>query len=450
MRLTVLFILMVNVSMVLQGQIADLPEILKETPLQHEKRMNWWHDAKFGMFIHWGVYAIPGKGEWVQWNQQIPVEEYAKYADEFKPDKYDPEQWASLAKAAGMKYMVLTTRHHDGFCLWDSKSSYRNFTIMNTPAKFDAVEKYVKACRKFGLGVGFYYSPLDWRFPGYFFPKLYRSNAEELKVQTYNQVRELLTNYGKIDVLWWDGGGDDWLSFGNEPQGTELKKRDTKWPQDKHFTGKPLWEGNKLNAMVRELQPDIIVNDRANTPGLEWEGDFTTPEGKIGKYNTERDWETCDVLAGSWGWQPDKKPRSLEYIITTMVRVVTGDGNYLLNVGPRADGSIEPDQAERLKEVGQWMEKYGESIYNTRGGPFPNDEWGGFTHKENIIYVHILDMSKMPEMLPAIDRKIRKASCLSGGKVTFSQSQNGLKISVSGQQDGQIDTIIKIELASEK
>ena len=446
MRLTLLFILLAIVSLVLKGQIADVPEILKETPQQHEARMNWWHDAKFGMFIHWGLYSIYGKGEWAQWNQQIPVEEYAKFAGEFKADKYDPEQWALLAKDAGMKYMVLTTRHHDGFCLWNSKSSYRDFTILNSPAKFDAVEKYVKAVRKYDLGVGFYYSPLDWRFPGYFFPNLYRSSAEDMKSQTYNQIRELLTNYGKIDVLWWDGGGDDWLAFGNEPQGTELKKRDTKWPQDKHYSGKPLWEGNKLNAMVRELQPQIIVNDRASSPLLEWEGDFTTPEGKIGKYNTERDWETCDVIAGSWGWQPNKKPKSLDYLITTMVRVVTGDGNYLLNVGPRADGSIEPDQAERLREVGRWLETYGESIYKTRGGPFPNAEWGGFTHKNDIIYLRVLDWSKMPELLPIIEQKINKATCLAGGMVNFSQTKNGLKISVIGQPEGLIDTIIKLEL----
>lgn len=445
-RLLLLIAFLIDLSPVLKSQNPDLPEILKETPQQHASRMSWWHDAKFGMFIHWGVYSVAGRGEWVQWNEQISVEDYAKLAGEFKPVNFDPEQWASLARDAGMKYMVMTTRHHDGFCLWDSKSSYRDFTIMNTPAKFDAVDKYVKACRKYGIGVGFYYSPLDWRFPGYFFPQLYRSSAEEMKTQTYKQVRELLSNYGKIDILWWDGGGDDWLSFGCEPQGTELKKRDTKWPQDKHFAGEPLWDGNKLNAMVRELQPQIIVNDRASSPVVEWEGDFTTPEGKIGKYNTERDWETCDLLAGSWGWQPDRKPKTLEYIITTMVRVVTGDGNYLLNVGPRPDGSIEPDQVERLKEVGQWMEKYGESIYKTRGGPFPNSEWGGFTHKDNVIYIHILDWSKMPEMLPAVSRKIKKASCLTGGKVSFTQTQNGLKIAVIGQSGNQIDTIIKLDL----
>jgi len=437
-----------NLSIV--AQVVNLPEALKETPEQHKKRMEWWHDAKFGMFIHWGLYSKIGKGEWVMWNSQISVEDYAKQAIEFNPDKYDPEQWAALAKEAGMNYMVFTSRHHDGFSLWDSKASYRNFTIMNTPAHIDAVDLYVKAARKYGMGVGLYYSPLDWRFPGYFFPQLYRGSAEEMKQQTYNQVRELLTNYGKIDLLWWDGGGDDWLAFACEPQGTELRKRDTKWPNQKHFTGKPLWEGNKLNAMVRELQPQIIVNDRANSPVVEWEGDFTTPEGKIGKYNTTRDWETCDVIARGWGWQPNQKVKTLEEIITTLVKVVTGDGNYLLNVGPRGDGSIEPEQVSRLKEIGKWMGNYGESIYKTRGGPFPNGEWGGFTQKGNIIYVHVLDWSKMPEYLPVISQKIKKASCLCGGKVNISQTSGGLKISVVGLPEKQIDTIIKLELMAVK
>ncbi len=446
MKRIFLFLLITISILNLKAQVAELPEILKETPKQHKVRMAWWHDAKFGMFIHWGLYSILGRGEWVMWNEQIPVEEYAKHTKEFNPEKYNPEKWAALAKDAGMNYMVLTTRHHDGFSLWDSKASYKDFTIMHTPAKFDAVEKYVKAARKYGLGVGFYYSPLDWRFPGYFFPKMYQSSAEEMKKQTYQQVKELLTNFGKIDILWWDGGGDDWLAFGDEPQGTELKKRDPNWPPEKHYTGKPLWEGNKLNAMVRKLQPKIIVNDRANSPKTEWEGDFTTPEQSIGEFNINRDWETCDCLTNGWGWQPNQKPKSLEIIIKRMVKVVTGDGNYLLNVGPRADGSIEPEQTNRLKEVGRWMAKYGESIYKTRGGPFPNGEWGGFTQKENIIYVHVLDWSKKPEYFPVINQKIIKASCLSGGKVSFSQNFAGTKITVSGQPENLIDTIIRLDL----
>jgi len=447
MRITALLPLLLYFGLILNAQEVELPDILKETPRQHEERMNWWSNAKFGMFIHWGVYSIPGRAEWIMWMDQIPVKEYAKLADEFKPDPDAMEQWASVAREAGMKYMVVTTRHHDGFCNWDSKSSFRDFTIMNTPAKFDAIGKYVEACRSQDLRVGFYYSAADWRFPGFFFPKLYRNSAEEMKKQGYDQVRELLTQYGKIDIMWWDAGSDDWLGHGYEQQGYEIGKRDTVWPNTKHFSGPPLWEGNKLNAMVRELQPDIIINNRAGIPGVEWGGDFYTPEGRVGTFDTERDWETCDILSnGWWGYTEGARPKSLEYVIFTLVNVVTGDGNYLLNVGPGPDGYIEAAYVERLKEVGQWLEKYGESIYNTRGGPHPNGEWGGFTRKDNIVYVHVLDWTKMPEVLPAIDQKIARATCLTGGRVKYKQSKTGLEISVTGQPEDTIDTIIKLEL----
>jgi alpha-L-fucosidase len=420
---------------------------LAETKLEHDKRMQWWHNAKFGMFIHWGLYSVIGKGEWVMWQEQISVEDYAKYANQFKPDKYNPDEWARLASDAGMKYMVMTTRHHDGFSLWDSKTSYGDFTIMNTPAKFDAVEKYVKAARKYNLKVGMYYSPLDWRFPGYFLPRIYRSSAEQMKSQTYNQVQELLTNYGKIDILWWDGGGDDWLSFGNEPQGTELKKRDPDWPPKKHYAAKPLWEGNKLNLLARKLQPQIILNDRANSPGIEWDGDYATFEQKIGGYNTARDWESCDILTrNSWGWQPNEEVKSLETIISNLVKAVTGNGNYLLNVGPKPDGSIEPLQAERLREVGQWLKKYGESIYETDGGPYPNGEWGGFTQKGSVIYMHVLDWSNIPTALP-FDKKIKTLTCLSTGEVKYTLENNRLAISLIVGPSKEIDTIIKIQIA---
>jgi alpha-L-fucosidase len=167
--------------------------------------MQWWRDAKFGMFIHWGVYAVPGRGEWVMWNERIPHREYRKLADQFNPQKFNPRAWAETARAAGMKYMVLTAKHHDGFCLFNSQVS--DFTSAKTAARRDFIGEYVEACREAGLGVGLYYSPLDWRYPGFFFPDLYPESAEEMKQQTYDQVRELLTQYGKIDILWFDGMG---------------------------------------------------------------------------------------------------------------------------------------------------------------------------------------------------------------------------------------------------
>jgi alpha-L-fucosidase len=179
-----------------------------------ESRINWWREARFGMFIHWGLYAIPGRGEWVQWNEQIAVKEYAKLAEQFQPSNFNADAWSELAKSAGMKYVVLTARHHDGFCLFDDGAN--PFTSVNTAARRDFVAEYVKAVRKVGLRVGLYYSPLDWRFPGFFFPDLQRQSAEAMREQYHRQIEELLTNYGKLDVLWFDGGEQDWLNFGGE------------------------------------------------------------------------------------------------------------------------------------------------------------------------------------------------------------------------------------------
>jgi len=175
-------------------------------------RIAWWRDAKFGLFIHWGLYAIPGRGEWVQWNEQIPVDEYAKLASQFTADKFDADAWAATAKAAGMKYTVMVTRHHDGFAMFDDPGS--DFTAMKSAAHRDFVAAYVTAARKAGLRIGLYYSPLDWRFPGYYFPDLYRPSAIQMRDQYHRQLNELASNYGKIDILWFDGGGEGWLGFG--------------------------------------------------------------------------------------------------------------------------------------------------------------------------------------------------------------------------------------------
>ena len=447
MRFRILLPIVLFPWLILQAQDVELPDILIENPQQHEERMSWWNDAKFGALITWGVFSTPGKGEWVMWNEQIPVEEYARLADEFNPDPDAMEQWASVAGEAGMKYLVLTTRFCDGFALWPSQSSWRDFTIRKTPARFDPVEKYVAACRNHDLGVGFYYSPGDWRMPGFWFPGLYYDNAEIMKEQGYGQVKELLTEYGKIDIMWWDVGGDESLAMGHAPHEFEIINRLAKRPPDIKYPGPPLWEENKLNAMVRNLQPDIIINNRNQVPGAEWKGDFKTPECRIGEFNTSNDWETCDIFSdGWWGYTRDAKPKSLEYVISTLVQVVTGGGNYMLGIGPGPDGYIEQEYVERLKEVGLWLERYGESIYETRGGPHPNGEWGGFTHRDNILYVHVLDWSKMPEVLPVIDKKIARATCLTGGKVKYKQSKTGLEISVTGQPEDPIDTIIKLEL----
>ncbi|MGA2062167.1 MAG: alpha-L-fucosidase [Thermoguttaceae bacterium] len=411
-----------------------------ETTEQKETRMAWWHDAKFGMFIHWGIYAIPGRGEWVQWNEQMPVEEYAKLADQFKPAKFDADAWAATAKAAGMRYMVLTTRHHDGFCLFDSKAS--DFTSVKTAARRDFAADYVKAVRKAGLRVGFYYSPLDWRFPGFFFPDLQLKNAEAMREQYHRQMEELLTNYGPLDVLWFDGGEADWLNFGADwLLGAKWQKR----TKDEHYKGRFNWEHDKVYAMIRQRQPQVIINGRADMPE-----DFHSREGDhaLGEFDAEHPWELSTTLAGAWGWQSDASVKSLKDCVQLLVKTAGRDGNLLLNVGPRPDGEIDPPQVQRLREIGQWLEKYGNSIYGTRGGPFLPGDYGVSTHRDKLIYVHILNWPGDKLVLPAITAKIIHASVLTDRAAGFAQTEQGTEISVSPNNRDDIDTVVVLELDS--
>jgi alpha-L-fucosidase len=412
-----------------------------------QKDMQWWRNARFGMFIHWGLYSIPGRGEWLMWNEQIPFREYRKLADQFKPHKFDARAWAACARDAGMKYMVLTTRHHDGFCLYDSHVS--DFTSVKTAAKRDFVAEYVEACREAGLKVGLYYSPLDWRFPGYFFPDLYRESAEAMKQQTYDQVRELLTHYGKIDILWFDGGGDDWLGFGGlefgGAKGHGWHSRDLEWPQKEKFKGTPLWEPAKLYTMIRKLQPKIAMNNRAGSRGVDWAGDFSTPEGKVGEFDTVRAWETCDCLAGAWGYTRDSKMKSFRTCLQRLVNCAVRDGNLLLNVGPTPEGEIEPRQTQRLHDMGRWLAQYGESIYGTRGGPFHPQSWGGTTHRGNRIYVHIMDWPDDEVILPPLHCTIKASRSLTGQGADVKIRKDGIHIRVSEADRQAPNTIILLE-----
>ncbi len=409
-----------------------------------DKDIEWFKDAKFGMFIHWGLYSIVGKGEWVMFNQRIDVDKYAELSKQFDAKKFDADAWANVAEESGMKYMVLVSKHHDGFALWDSKTSKNNFTSINSAAHKDFVADYVTAARKKGLHVGIYYSPLDWRFPGFFFPSMYRASAEELKAQTYGQVKELLTNYGKIDLLWYDGGEDNWLGMG----GLEFGGKTPSWhprDKDKSYKGDFSWEPLKLNSLVRELQPKIVINPRNG-----WLGDFDTREKEDGGIQTERPWERCYTLSkGGWGWIPNAKVRSLDSLLTKFVGVVCKGGNFLLNVGPNAAGEIEPTQIQRLKEMGQWLKVNGESIYGTRSGPIDfDDQWGGTTQKGNCIYVHVLHWPTNNSIaLPYTGNKIIKATYLAAGKkIKYSQSTNSIILESSKELQDSIVTVIKLQL----
>jgi alpha-L-fucosidase len=396
--------------------------------------MQWWRDAKFGMFLHWGVYAIAARGEWVMFVERLDVDEYGKLADRFEPKEFDARAWAKAARDAGMKYMVLTARHHDGFCLFDSKIS--EFTSVKTAAKRDFVAEYCEACREAGLGVGLYYSPMDWRFPGYFFPDMYRKSALAMKEQCWTQVRELMSNYGRIDILWWDGA---WLAHGgigfDTSRGGWYSRKDT------DASGSRFWQSKKLNAMVRELQPKIVINPRSG-----WRGDFDTREGFTGDTQTDRPWEQCDCLAGGWGFQPGVPMRSLRNCVQLLAAVAVRDGNLLLNVGPTAEGAIEPRQVRRLAEVGEWLGRYGEAIYGTRGGPFAAGPWGGSTYRGNTIYLHILDWPEDTLTLPALERKIVASRSLTGQTVTVRQMDEVIEVAVPPTDREAIDTIIALKL----
>jgi len=436
MRPAVLFSCMFLIALGLPAQWAPLV-----ADADAASRIAWWRDARFGMFIHWGVYSIPGRGEWVQWAEQIPVDQYAKLADQFHPEHFDADAWASVAKAGGMKYMVLTARHHDGFALFDDPGS--SFTAMKSAAHRDFVADYVKAVRKAGLGVGLYYSPLDWRFPGFYFPGIYQANAMELREQYNRQIGELASHYGKLDILWFDGGGNEWLGFGGVHfTGSGWESR----PKDKPYSGSFDWQDVKTVGHLRQLQPRIILNDRTDAPA-----DFRSREGDgaMGDFDNQQPWELCTTITeGAWGYQPSAKVKPLAQLLHLLVGAVGRDGNMLLNVGPRADGVIDPPQAERLAEMGQWLSQYGESIYGTRGGPWLPGPYGVSTHNGKMVYVHVLQAPKDSSLvLPALPVRVLRAAVLHGADVAFEQTALTLTLKLPQGSTDAIDTVVKLELA---
>ena len=318
------------------------------TYINDEKRKNklkWFNDARFGMFIHWGLDCIRGTGEWAVFRESIPSSEFSKYADSFNPQYFDPREWARAAKRAGMKYMVLTTKHHSGFCLFDS--AHTDYTSVKTAAKRDFVREYVEACRAEGLGVGLYFSLQDWSFPAAFKgPVKDPEGWDKLVAYAHNQVRELMTNYGKIDILWYDGCGF-----------TDLKGI---WENGK--SDGENWKAVELNTMVRELQPEILINDRSGI-----KEDFGTPEQTIALV-AERDHmeECCLTINDSWGHNPsDYNWKSSRELIRNLIMCAANGNNLLLNVGPDRDGLITAPEIERLYDIGGWLDIHKEAIYGT-------------------------------------------------------------------------------------
>lgn len=386
----------------------------------------WWMDAKIGMFFHWGLYSVLGRGEWAMFNEKIPYEEYKKLADAFKPDNFDMHELTGLAKAFGAKYMVMVARHHDGFALWDSQSSFDNYTSYATAAGRDFVDEYTRACREAGLAVGLYYSPMDWRFPGYFDPVGLPENAALLKRQGYGQVKELCNKYGKIDILWYDGG---WLAH----NGTDA---DAAW----------FWEPVKLNQMARESNPKMLINPRSG-----WEGDFQCDEGphKIKGPIISLPWEKNMSVTGSWAWRPDDASLSADELIEMLVNVVCRGGNLLLNVGPDVNGKVSPDAVSALQGLGSWLAQYGDSIYETRAGCFePVDDVYGSTQKDHVVYLHILDADAFQKItLPAPPAPVCRCETHAGMTCAFTQDGNGLKISLPDTRPDERVLVLRLLMA---
>jgi alpha-L-fucosidase len=399
---------------------------LKEPGLKlTDEQLEPWRAMKLGLFIHWGLYSILGRGEWAMHNEMIPAEVYAKLKEQFNPKYFDAQEWAETARNAGMKYMVLTARHHDGFALWDSPGSYKNYTSMNSPAKLDVVDAYTRACREAGLAVGLYYSPMDWRFPGYFQPRELLDNALLMKKQCHDQVEELVSKYGRIDIVWYDGS---WLAHkGTDPDGA--------W----------LWDPITLNKMVRKYNPQTVINPRSG-----WEGDFFCDEGSHPVHGqiVPVPWEKNMCLGSgvSWGYLPGDTVMTLPEVITMLVNVLTRDGNLLLNVGPDPEGRFPQEMVTRLNELGEFTNKYAESIFGTRAGPLqPVDGVFGTVYQDNKIYLHILD----PQAFAGIDLEIpgyiEAADVLTGGSVTVEQTEDRQTIKL-GKLKPAVDTIVRLEM----
>ncbi len=379
---------------------------------QPAERTRWFTDARFGMFIHWGLYALLGRGEWARYTEAIPPDEYHALAEQFQPRYFDAGAWARLAKAAGMKYMVLTAKHHDGFCLFDSQ--YTDFTSVKTAAKRDFVAEYVAACRAEGLGVGLYFSVKDWEFPAYFDGPERNPQGWAQGVQHFhNQTKELLTRYGKIDILWFD------------------------CPDDANFRGgwgdktSDVWRSQELMDWVQVAQPGILINNRAGLPG-----DFRTPEQTIPHGGQPGLFESCVTMTHKhWGYCPSDHYKDTWRLLDELVSCVAAGGNYLLNVGPDPDGVIPLPACERLLEIGRWMELHGEAIYGT-ARVLP-DWWdyfsgGRITTKANVAYLIVQLWSPAGSLwLNQLKNEVHRAVLLATGQ-ELQVRRNGRRLRIEG------------------
>lgn len=421
-----------------------------ESVSTEEDRMGWWREARFGMFIHWGLYAIPAgewknqtnHAEWIRTTAQIPLEEYDQFLDEFNPVKFDARAWVKMAKDAGMKYITITSKHHDGFALYDSEVS--DYDVMSTPFKRDILKELADACRKEGIKLCFYHSIMDWHHPDYLPRRNWETgrSAEGAEFPRYidymkNQLKELLTNYGDIGVLWFDGEWED------------------TWTHE---------EGLELYEYVRSFQSDIIINNRVDKgrqgmQGLTAEGnfagDFGTPEQEIPAMGLPGiDWESCMTMNDHWGYNKyDQNWKSSKNLIQNLADIASKGGNFLLNIGPKADGTFPRESIERLKTIGDWMKINGASIYGTQASPFDNLAWGRVTQKEasgnTKLYLHVFNWPADGKLiLNGLRNKAIGARLLTTPQeaLNVTREEDALIIDVPSENPDPYDAVIELDI----
>ena len=425
-----LFLLLLFFSSLVQAQYKPSAE--------NSKNREWFQDAKFGLFIHWGVYSVLGDGEWVMNVKQIPIKTYEKLPSFFNPTQFDPAAWVQMAKDAGMKYITITSKHHDGFAMFDSKVSDYNI-VKKTPYGKDVLKMLAEECRKQGIKLFFYHSQLDWHHSDYF-PRgstggNWTGREEKGDMNKYldymdAQLSELLTNYGEVGGIWFDGMWD---------------KKDADWRL------------NKTYSLIHQLQPGTLVGSNHHRTPYEGEdfqmfekdlpGHNTTgfaPEQKIGELPKE----TCETINNSWGFNlRDASNKSRKDLIQYLVKAAGYGANFLLNVGPMPNGKIQPEHVELLKQVGEWTKQYGETIYGTRGGPLSAREWGVMTQKENKIYIHVLNWQDETLTLPKLGKKVIGAKLFTDkSTIKFLENDFGLSLQIPKSKKGEVDTVIELEI----
>jgi alpha-L-fucosidase len=408
-----------------------------------QRRLAWWRDAKFGMFIHWDPSSVaageiswskqyyddtgerlldnprpsagPGKIQehrfWLKWfKPAVPREVFDNLPKSFYPGMFDADAFVATAKKAGMKYIVQITKHHGGFCMWDS--ALTDFDMMSTPFRRDIIAEMAAACERAGLKYGIYYSQRDWHHPDYGPERMAKYNA-----YMHGQIRELLERHKNISMIFFDC---------------------------EQYYPWQLWEADKMYRMIHELRPDILINNRCGLPG-----DFETPEQRIGAFNMERDWEACMTFTGCWSWRGfGYEVIPYEQCLKTLISCAGGNGNLLMNVGPLPTGQIDPREADRLLRVGAWLEKHGESIYGTRGGPYRPGKYGVSTRRDRNVYLHIWEWPGAALTLPPLPAKVVRASVVGGAEAAVEAAADGLRVTVAPEQRQPVVTVVKLELES--